>query len=108
MQQVYLNMELLHRETKDENFSVIIVDFQSDDMDVEQALKEKHCAQVSSDSCLSTFQLSPAEQSPCIDLHRRILHVSPALARIVVIPEKNNSLYQFFFLFLALCVGMII
>ncbi len=40
MQQFISDMELLHRETKDENFSVIIVDFQSDDMDVEQALKE--------------------------------------------------------------------
>uniref|UniRef100_A0A8C1I5V2 Beta-1,4-N-acetylgalactosaminyltransferase n=1 Tax=Cyprinus carpio TaxID=7962 RepID=A0A8C1I5V2_CYPCA len=40
VQQFISDMELLHRETKDENFSVIIVDFQSDDMDVEQALKE--------------------------------------------------------------------
>ncbi|XP_059390682.1 N-acetyl-beta-glucosaminyl-glycoprotein 4-beta-N-acetylgalactosaminyltransferase 1 isoform X2 [Carassius carassius] len=40
VQQFISDMELLHHETKDENFSVIIVDFQSDDMDVEQALKE--------------------------------------------------------------------
>ncbi|XP_058638636.1 N-acetyl-beta-glucosaminyl-glycoprotein 4-beta-N-acetylgalactosaminyltransferase 1 isoform X3 [Onychostoma macrolepis] len=40
VQQFISDMELLHRETKDENFSVIIVDFQSNDMDVEQALKE--------------------------------------------------------------------
>ncbi|XP_016396529.1 N-acetyl-beta-glucosaminyl-glycoprotein 4-beta-N-acetylgalactosaminyltransferase 1 [Sinocyclocheilus rhinocerous] len=40
VQQFISDMELLHRETKDENFSVIVVDFQSDDMDVEQALKE--------------------------------------------------------------------
>uniref|UniRef100_A0A8C2AYL3 Beta-1,4-N-acetylgalactosaminyltransferase n=1 Tax=Cyprinus carpio TaxID=7962 RepID=A0A8C2AYL3_CYPCA len=40
VQQFISDMELLHRETKDENFSVLIVDFQSDDMDVEQALKE--------------------------------------------------------------------
>uniref|UniRef100_A0A671PAZ9 Beta-1,4-N-acetylgalactosaminyltransferase n=1 Tax=Sinocyclocheilus anshuiensis TaxID=1608454 RepID=A0A671PAZ9_9TELE len=40
VQQFISDMELLHRETKDENFIVIVVDFQSDDMDVEQALKE--------------------------------------------------------------------
>ncbi|XP_051756947.1 LOW QUALITY PROTEIN: N-acetyl-beta-glucosaminyl-glycoprotein 4-beta-N-acetylgalactosaminyltransferase 1 [Ctenopharyngodon idella] len=40
VQQFISDMELLHRETKDENFSVIIVDFQSDDMDVEQALRK--------------------------------------------------------------------
>uniref|UniRef100_A0A8C2DFT1 Beta-1,4-N-acetylgalactosaminyltransferase n=1 Tax=Cyprinus carpio TaxID=7962 RepID=A0A8C2DFT1_CYPCA len=40
VQQFISDMELLHHETKDENFSVLIVDFQSDDMDVEQALKE--------------------------------------------------------------------
>ncbi|XP_072554313.1 N-acetyl-beta-glucosaminyl-glycoprotein 4-beta-N-acetylgalactosaminyltransferase 1 isoform X1 [Paramormyrops kingsleyae] len=40
VQQFISDMELLHRETKDDNFSVIIVDFQSEDMDVEQALRE--------------------------------------------------------------------
>uniref|UniRef100_A0A8C1JA51 Beta-1,4-N-acetylgalactosaminyltransferase n=1 Tax=Cyprinus carpio TaxID=7962 RepID=A0A8C1JA51_CYPCA len=40
VKQFISDMELLHHETKDENFSVLIVDFQSDDMDVEQALKE--------------------------------------------------------------------
>ncbi|XP_065145299.1 N-acetyl-beta-glucosaminyl-glycoprotein 4-beta-N-acetylgalactosaminyltransferase 1 isoform X2 [Paramisgurnus dabryanus] len=40
VQQFISDMELLHHETKDDNFSVIIVDFQSDDMDVEQALKK--------------------------------------------------------------------
>lgn len=33
-------MENLHRQTKDDNFSIIIVDFESEDMDVEQALRE--------------------------------------------------------------------
>ncbi|TRY95079.1 hypothetical protein DNTS_011642, partial [Danionella cerebrum] len=40
VQQFISDMEHLHRETRDENFSVIIVDFQSDDMDVEQSLKD--------------------------------------------------------------------
>lgn len=33
-------MENLHRHTKDDNFSIIIVDFESEDMDVEQALRD--------------------------------------------------------------------
>ncbi|XP_026775166.3 N-acetyl-beta-glucosaminyl-glycoprotein 4-beta-N-acetylgalactosaminyltransferase 1 isoform X1 [Pangasianodon hypophthalmus] len=40
VQQFISDMELLHHETKDENFNIIIVDFQSDDMDIEQALRE--------------------------------------------------------------------
>ncbi|XP_076861826.1 LOW QUALITY PROTEIN: N-acetyl-beta-glucosaminyl-glycoprotein 4-beta-N-acetylgalactosaminyltransferase 1 [Brachyhypopomus gauderio] len=40
VQQFIVDMELLHRETRDENFNIIIVDFQSDDMDIEQALRE--------------------------------------------------------------------
>ncbi|XP_076853716.1 N-acetyl-beta-glucosaminyl-glycoprotein 4-beta-N-acetylgalactosaminyltransferase 1 [Brachyhypopomus gauderio] len=40
VQQFISDMEVLHRETGDENFSVVIVDFESDDMDMEQALRE--------------------------------------------------------------------
>lgn len=40
MQQFISDMEDLHRQSKDDNFSIIIVDFESEDMDVEQALRE--------------------------------------------------------------------
>uniref|UniRef100_A0A6Q2X6Y3 Beta-1,4-N-acetylgalactosaminyltransferase n=1 Tax=Esox lucius TaxID=8010 RepID=A0A6Q2X6Y3_ESOLU len=40
VQQFITDMGELHRQTKDDNFSIIIVDFESTDMDVEQALRD--------------------------------------------------------------------
>ncbi|KAM3869887.1 N-acetyl-beta-glucosaminyl-glycoprotein 4-beta-N-acetylgalactosaminyltransferase 1 [Diretmus argenteus] len=40
VQQFISDMETLHHQTKDDNFSIIIVDFESEDMDVEQVLRD--------------------------------------------------------------------
>ncbi|XP_053924673.1 N-acetyl-beta-glucosaminyl-glycoprotein 4-beta-N-acetylgalactosaminyltransferase 1 isoform X2 [Cuculus canorus] len=42
VQQFISDMAQLYRVTKDANFNVILVDFDSDDMDVEKALREAH------------------------------------------------------------------
>lgn len=42
VQQFISDMSNLYLNTKDANFNVILVDFDSDDMDVEKALQEAH------------------------------------------------------------------
>ncbi|XP_008941479.1 PREDICTED: N-acetyl-beta-glucosaminyl-glycoprotein 4-beta-N-acetylgalactosaminyltransferase 1-like, partial [Merops nubicus] len=42
VQQFISDMAHLYRATRDANFNVILVDFESDDMDVEKALRDAH------------------------------------------------------------------
>lgn len=42
VQQFISDMASLYLNTKDANFNVILVDFDSDDMDVEKALQDAH------------------------------------------------------------------